>query len=34
MDGKTFYITKAKLDELKKEYEELIDFERQRIKLE
>ena len=31
MDGKTFYITKAKLDELKKEYEELIDFERQRI---
>ena len=27
MDGKTFYITKVKLHELKKEYEELLDFE-------
>lgn len=27
MDGKTFYITKAKLHELKKEYEELLAFE-------
>ncbi len=30
MDGKTFYITKAKLQELKKEYEELLDFERRK----
>ena len=30
MDGKIFYITKAKLSELKKEYEELVDFERQK----
>lgn len=28
MDGKTFYITKAKLQELKKEYEELLGIER------
>ncbi len=28
MEGKTFYITKAKLQELQKEYEELLDFER------
>lgn len=28
MDGKTFYITKAKLQEIRKEYEELLDFER------
>ncbi len=28
MDSKTFYITKAKLQEIKKEYEELLDFER------
>lgn len=27
MDGKTFYITKAKLDELKKEYNELLSLE-------
>ena len=27
MDGKIFYITKAKLEEIKKEYGELIDFE-------
>jgi len=27
MDGKTFYITKEKLKELKKEYEELLEFE-------
>ena len=27
MDGKIFYITKGKLHELKKEYEELLDFE-------
>lgn len=27
MDGKIFYITKAKLQELKKEYDELLDFE-------
>jgi transcription elongation factor GreA len=27
MDGKIFYITKGKLYELKKEYEELLDFE-------
>jgi transcription elongation factor GreA len=27
MDGKTFYITKAKLRELQKEYQELLDFE-------
>ncbi|MGA2418091.1 MAG: GreA/GreB family elongation factor [Candidatus Staskawiczbacteria bacterium] len=27
MDGKIFYITKAKLQELKKEYDELSDFE-------
>ena len=30
MDGKIFYITKAKLQELKKEYEELLEFERQK----
>jgi transcription elongation factor GreA len=30
MDGKTFYITKAKLEELKKEHEELLDFERRK----
>ena len=28
MDGKTFYITKSKLQELKKEYEELLGVER------
>jgi len=28
MDSKTFYITKTKLQELKKEYEELLGFER------
>ena len=27
MDGKTFYITKAKLKEIQKEYKELLDFE-------
>ena len=30
MDGKIFYITKGKLQELKKEYEELLDFERKK----
>src|ERR1035437_98906 len=30
MDGKTFYITKAKVQELQKEYEELLDFERKK----
>ena len=30
MDGKTFYVTKAKLRELKKEYEELTDIERKK----
>jgi len=30
MDGKTFYVTKAKLQEIKKEYEELLDFERKK----
>lgn len=30
MDGKIFYITKEKLQELKKEYEELLDFERKK----
>jgi len=30
MDGKIFYITKEKLHELKKEYEELLDFERKK----
>lgn len=30
MDGKFFYITKGKLHELKKEYEELLDFERKK----
>jgi transcription elongation factor GreA len=30
MDGKTFYITKSKLQELKKEYEELLDLERKK----
>ena len=30
MDGKVFYITKGKLHELKKEYEELLDFERKK----
>ena len=29
MDGKNFYITKEKLHELKKEYEELLNFERE-----
>lgn len=28
MEGKTFYLTKAKLKELQSEYEELLDFER------
>jgi transcription elongation factor GreA len=31
MDGKTFYITKAKLQELKKEHEELMEFERRKM---
>ena len=31
MDGKTFYITKAKLQELKKEHEELLEFERRKM---
>lgn len=31
MDGKVFYITKAKLQELKREYEELIAFEHSKI---
>lgn len=30
MDGKTFYITKEKLKQLKKEHEELVVFERQK----
>jgi transcription elongation factor GreA len=30
MDGKIFYITKGKLQELKKEYEELLDIERKK----
>jgi len=30
MDGKIFYITKGKLQELKKEHEELLDFERKK----
>lgn len=30
MDGKTYYITKVKLQALKKEYEELLDFERRK----
>lgn len=30
MDGKTFYITKEKLKGLKREYEELLDFERRK----
>lgn len=30
MDGKIFYITKGKLRELKKEHEELLDFERKK----
>jgi len=30
MDGKIFYITKGKLQELKKEYEGLLDFERKK----
>ena len=30
MDGKIFYITKAKLHELKAEYEELLEFERKK----
>ncbi len=30
MDDKTFYITKAKLQELKKEHDELLDFERRK----
>ncbi|TSC95120.1 MAG: transcription elongation factor GreA [Parcubacteria group bacterium Licking1014_1] len=30
MDRKTFYITKGKLQELKKEYEDLIEFERRK----
>lgn len=31
MDGKVFYITKGKLQDLKKEYEELVIFERNKI---
>ena len=31
MDEKTFYITRVKLQELKKEYEELSEFERQKM---
>lgn len=31
MDKKIFYITKAKLGELKKEYEELLEFEKQKM---
>ncbi len=31
MDGKIFYITKEKLKELKKEYEELVAFERRKV---
>ena len=31
MDEKTFYITKTKLQELKKEYEELLEFERRKM---
>ena len=31
MDGKVFYVTKGKLQELKKEYEKLIDFERSKV---
>ena len=31
MDGKIFYITRAKLQELKKEYEELSEFERRKM---
>ncbi len=30
MDGKIYHITKAKLQELKKEYDELLDFERKK----
>ncbi|MCX6721190.1 MAG: GreA/GreB family elongation factor [Candidatus Staskawiczbacteria bacterium] len=30
MDGKIFYITKSKLQELKKEYDELLDLERRK----
>ncbi|MDP3882738.1 MAG: GreA/GreB family elongation factor [Candidatus Staskawiczbacteria bacterium] len=30
MDGKTFYITKEKLNEIKKEYEELLEVERKK----
>ena len=32
MEGKTFYITKEKLREIKKEYEELLDLEHERLK--
>ena len=31
MDEKTFYITRVKLQELKKEYEELLEFERRKM---
>ncbi len=31
MEGKVFYITKEKLKELKKEYEQLVEFERRKI---
>ncbi len=31
MDGKTFFITKGKLKELEKEYEELLEFDRKKI---
>jgi len=34
MDGKTFYITKAKLQEIKKEHAELLDFERNKAGVE
>ncbi len=31
MEGKVFYVTKEKLEELKKEYAELVDFERRKV---
>lgn len=31
MEGKIFYVTKEKLNELKKEYAELVDFERNKV---
>jgi transcription elongation factor GreA len=34
MDGKIYYITKAKLEELKKEHEELLEFERKKALVE